>query len=344
MLEDTPLNDDLLALVACPHEHASLARTDDELRCPHGHVFPILDGVPFLVRDDVSHPHWVGQLAVDYARARSVPAEWLAPPDSEDTIDPFVNEAVGATNGNLYRSVMGRLPRYPIPEFPIAPGRGRRLLDVGCNWGRWTIAASEAGFDAVGVDPSPEAVFAARRVARRLGRPCRFLVADARYLPFREGVFDVAFSYSVLQHLAPEDVELCARSLARVVTDEADIRIQMASALGVRSIYQVARRGFRRAREFEVRYWWPNDLVERFAECVGPTTLEAEGYLSLNAQTRDLDLLTRGGAAVVKVSSALVSLSKVVPGLTYLADSVWLRSRPQGTKRTADGPPSKEVD
>jgi ubiquinone/menaquinone biosynthesis C-methylase UbiE len=256
-----------------------------------------------------------------------VPAEWLVSPESDGVIDSFVNRAVGATNGNLYASVIGRLSRYPIPDFPLDRGNGRLLLDVGCNWGRWTLAASEAGFDAIGVDPSPEAVFAARRVSRKLGLSCRFVVGDARYLPFRDGVFDVGFSYSVWQHLSPDNVELSARSLARVVKVDADVLVQMASAAGIRSMYQMARRRFRRAREFEVRYWWPAHLVRLIGECIGHTTLEADSYLSLNAQRKDLDLMTPGGATVVRVSLALVELSKIVPGLAWFADSVWLRCR-----------------
>lgn len=331
MLEKT-----MLALLACPRDHCNLVDEDTELVCAQGHRYAVIDGVPFLIRDDVPHPHWAGQLAVDFANVHRVPEEWLVSPPSGSQVDSFVQTAVGATSGNLYRAVMGRLPRYPIPSFPGSRASGQLLLDVGCNWGRWTLAAAEAGFNAVGVDPSPEAVFAARRVARQLGLAARFVVGDARYLPFRDEQFDLGFSYGVWQHLSPENVELSAMELRRVVKPGAEILVQMASALGVRSLMQLARRSFRAAREFEVRYWWPARLVSSFSRYVGPTELEAESYLSLNAQRRDLDLMTSVGAVVVRLSLALVAMSKVVPGLKWVADSVWLRSR----RRAAQMQPS----
>jgi SAM-dependent methyltransferase/uncharacterized protein YbaR (Trm112 family) len=321
------LDETLLALLACPRDRQPLVEEGAELACPSGHRYVVIDGIPFLIRDDVPHPHWVGQLAVDFANVRNVPEEWRASPPAGTEVDSFVQRAVSATNGNLYRAVSGKLPRYPIPSFPRSYGGGKRLLDVGCNWGRWTLAAAEVGFEAVGVDPSPEAVFAARRVARQLGLTARFVVGDARYLPFRDEGFDVGFSYGVWQHLSAENVELSAKELRRVVKPGAEILVQMASALGVRSVMQLARRSFRPAREFEVRYWWPPRLVSSFSRCVGPTEFEAESYLSLCTQRRDLDLMTSGGAAVVRVSLGLIAMSKVVPGLRWVADSVWLSSR-----------------
>lgn len=327
----------LLTLLACPRDAHPLSEAGPELRCANGHSYAVIDGVPFLVRDDVPHPHWVGQLAVDYARAGSVPEEWLASPEPGTTVDQFVQGAVGATSGNLYRSVMGRLPRYPIPYFPLTPANGRLLLDVGCNWGRWTLAAAESGFEAVGVDPSPEAIFAARRVARQLGLEARFVVGDARHLPFRDEIFDWGFSYGVWQHLSRENVECSARELGRVVKPGAQILVQMASAVGIRSVWQLVRRGLRPAREFEVRYWWPSRLVSCFAGCIGPTVLEADSYCSLNAQRRDMDLMTPVGKAIVRTSLALVAMSKWVPELAWAADSVWLRSLRVGPERATTG-------
>ena len=39
---------------------------------------------------------------------------------------------------------------------------GTRLLDIGCSWGRWSLAAAARGYDAVGIDPSLGAIMAAR--------------------------------------------------------------------------------------------------------------------------------------------------------------------------------------
>ena len=61
---------------------------------------------------------------------------------------------VAATNGFMYLHLLGKLSEYPIPDLRLPEGNGTPLLDVGCNWGRWSIAAARKGYAATGVDPS----------------------------------------------------------------------------------------------------------------------------------------------------------------------------------------------
>ena len=45
----------------------------------------------------------------------------------------------------------------------------------------------------------------------------RYVVADARRLPFADDTFDVVFSYGVLQHFSKSDVATSVDEIARVV-------------------------------------------------------------------------------------------------------------------------------
>src|SRR4051794_25960664 len=87
--------------------------------------------------------------------------------------------------GFMYAPLIGRLVEYPIPTTRLPHGEGRVVLDLGCNWGRWTIAAARAGYRAVGLDPSLPAVQAAYDVATQLGVQADFLVGEARFLAVR---------------------------------------------------------------------------------------------------------------------------------------------------------------
>ena len=239
-----------------------------------------------------------------------------------DEVDEYVRWILRGTCGNLYDPE--RVAHYPIPRLPLS-GTGP-FLDVGSNWGRWTIAAARAGFDVVGVDPSLGALRAARRVAVQLNVAAEFVVADARHLPYPDESFEVVFSYSVLQHFSPTDVEAAVGEFARVLRPGGISLHQMPSTYGLLNAYRQARRGFRGAREFEVRYWRPNELRESFARLVGPTTLSSDGYFTINPHAEDLSELDRTARAVVRTSRALTALSRRVSPMRALADSLWVHS------------------
>jgi SAM-dependent methyltransferase len=240
-------------------------------------------------------------------------------------VEPFVQKTIVGTNGNLYGRIAGKLPRYPIPamRLPVARQGARALLDVGCNWGRWSIAAARLGYQPVGMDPGLESILPARRIARQLGVEARFIVGDARYIPFRSDRFDVVYSYGVLQHFAPADAKLALAEAARVAAPRATVMIQMAARYGLLSILQQARRGFRLARGFEVRYWMPSEIAAAFRSLIGPTTLSADGYFTLNPQPSDLDLFPFHFRQIVRASEAMRALSDRMPTLIRIADSIF---------------------
>jgi SAM-dependent methyltransferase len=237
-------------------------------------------------------------------------------------IDSYVEQSIVKTHGNLYRG--RRLTRYPIPAFPLGPGEGRSVLDVGCNWGRWTVAATRAGWRATGIDPKQKAIAAARRVAEQLGVDAQYAVGDARQLPFPDGAFDAVFSYSVLQHLSKADVRLAVAEAGRVLRSGGTAWIEMPNAHGLLNAVRRAGRGFAEGSGFDVRYWTPAELRETFA-AIGTVELLADGFLTLNPQPTDLDLLRARHRPVVRVSEVLRRASRSAPFLVGLADSVVVR-------------------
>jgi SAM-dependent methyltransferase len=233
---------------------------------------------------------------------------------------------VAATNGLMYRHLIGQLDRYPIPELPLPAGGGRRLIDVGCSWGRWSLAAQKRGYETVGVDPSLGAVMAARRVARQLGAASRYVVADARYLPFAGESFDVAFSYSVIQHFSHADAELAVAEMGRLLRSGGTAKVQLPTQAGVRCLYHQARRGFRSPRDFEVRYRTLGQMAKLFESRVGKPAFEADCYFGIGLQQADEPLMTPGLRAVLGASEGLKQVSRVLTPLVWVADSVFVEA------------------
>lgn len=334
----------LLQNLACPRTHAPLSETGAGLVSPTGAVYPVMEGLPVLLRDDVEQTIGLARASLERASGRLIdrraPELFLESVGiseeekagvlnlaqrSDNLIDPVVSYLVGATNGIAYKHLIGRLTHYPIPSFPLE-GNGQ-LLDLGCSWGRWALAAAKRGFEVVGLDPSLGALMAARRVSRSLKINARYVCGDARFLPFRDRSFDAVFSYSVLQHLSEADVEVTLQDVARVLRPGGVSLIQMPNRIGLRCLYHQARRGFRTPREFEVRYWSMRTLHETFGRLLGESTAFVDCFFGLGLQKADSDLMPMSHRALIGLSEFLKGLSKDLPVLTKVADSVFVFSR-----------------
>jgi SAM-dependent methyltransferase/uncharacterized protein YbaR (Trm112 family) len=319
-------------LLVCPRHRLPLRREGDELVCQRGDRFPVVDGIPVLLIEEMSptHPNW-------WTRPQHVALARISPEALDPDSKIFVESEIVATCGLLYVGV-GALARYPIPDLRLPPTDGALFLDIGGNWGRWSIAAAREGYRAICLDPSLRAALAGKRIARELGVEVAYVVADARQLPLRNDAVDLAFSYSVLQGLSRPNVRDVLSELRRVVRPDGRVRVQMANIFGVRQAYNYARQATEefghRIREghwperwiFRVRPWTVRGLRHEFSRAIGPTEISVEGFFSLNAQAADIDLLPRHMAAVVRVSDALRHISERAPGLAHLADSVYVDS------------------
>jgi SAM-dependent methyltransferase len=285
-----------------------------------------VDGIPIMLLEEVEQTLWVATASIAEGAGDCLESGQVSPASSAAAIHPHVQEAVAATCGNLYRPLIGRLDRYPIPELPLGPGAGEPLLDIGCNWGRWTISAARKGYAAVGIDPSLSSIRAARRVSQQLGVEATFIVADARYLPFAPATFPVVYSYSVLQHFSRENARLALAEIGRVLKSPGTSLIQMANAYGVRSFYHQTRRRYREGEDFEVRYWTPSQLTQAFDELIGPTSVRVDGYFGLGIQPGDVQILPPHYRIVVRCSELLRRLSLKARWMHTLADSLYVES------------------
>lgn len=336
--------DRLLPLLRCPLNGDALERRGRWLVSQSGETYPIVaDGLPVLLARPPDDPTvWV--VKDSYEAARAYPDDPFQIPTIQTTIplrrraremlaaggygpvDPVIQCLVASTGGHMYRRLVGALPEVPIPELRLPEGRGR-FLDIGCSWGRWSIAAARKGYSVVGIDPCLGAVMAARRLATAMGLDIDFIVADALRLPFAAESFHQIFSYSVLQHFSYAHAEQALRESARVARPGAGLLAQMPNRFGVRSLQHQARRGFRAARSFDVRYYSPRRLLETFTAAFGPSRLSIDGFFGLGIQPADRRLMSLAGRLVIDLSELLRAGARAFPPLLWLADSLYVSSR-----------------
>src|SRR5437870_12498398 len=216
----------LQSRLACPYDGTRLLNDGRGIRCENAHKFPLVEGIPVLLRQDVEQTHGEAKRTLEIAQLDNV-AELLGVVEHIESVNRHVQKLVASTCGFLYLPLVGQLPGYPVPELRLPFGAGRTFLEVGCSWGRWVIAAAHSGYRPVGIDPSLGAILVAQQVCRQIGIKADFVVGDARYLPFADDSFDTIFSYSVLQHLSRENVRIALQECRRVITPGGRCLIQM---------------------------------------------------------------------------------------------------------------------
>lgn len=100
-------------------------------------------------------------------------------------------------------SLSSRLANRRLTDavLAVASFRGRRVIDVGCGDGTYTLELVSRGGarEAQGVDPAAEAIRVARE--RAGAAPVSFAEASADALPHPDDAFDVAHLRGVLHHL-----------------------------------------------------------------------------------------------------------------------------------------------
>ena len=152
------------------------------------------------------------------------------------------------------------------------------------------------------------------------------MVADARYLPFRQNLFDYCFSYSVLQHFSKSDVKKVLPEVNYVLKPGGISRILMQNKYGLRSLYKQLKQSFRKPVEFEIRHWSPSELLSTFEQNIGFSKILLGSFFT-QAQISELDLFTTGNRIILEVAEFLKKMNEKIPFLTRFGDNLFLISQ-----------------
>lgn len=335
------LDIDLLDILECPRDHSEVQIEGRNLCCALGHKYPIVNGIPvFLLAEmeqtmgiataslnaaenAIGGPLYLDTLGLSEHEKRGIERDWIS---GGGKVDPAISYLVGATSGWGYVNLIGKLGSYPIPEIPVGHGNGELLLDVGSGWGRWSVSAARKGWRVVGIDPSLGAILAAQRAFSGMGLKISFVCGDARFLPFKAELFHCVFSYSVIQHFSEMDAELAIAEMGKVLQSGGAVKIQMAHKGGVRSRWVRSRPGYANGGKFKVRYWSLTSMRNVFEKQIGPSKLMAEAFGGLGLLTEDRHYVSTKAKILLIISQMLKKISQFVPGLIWIADSVYVVS------------------
>ncbi len=117
----------------------------------------------------------------------------------------------------------------------MAPVEGRRVLEIACGTGRFTVMLAERGAEVTGIDISAAMLARGRERARatRTGDRLEFLRGDAGRLPFPDGAFDTVLAMRFF-HLASTPTRFLSE-MRRVAAER--VVFDTFNARSARSVY-----------------------------------------------------------------------------------------------------------
>ena len=168
------------------------------LHCVCGQVFPIISGVPRLLRDTLRKGLLQQYQNFFHRHSELFDSEVMSKENRVSkkkklTFDRFSYEWINFPdyNCNNFKAF--------ISPLPAGFFKGKLGLDIGCGAGRHARQASEKGAEIVAVDLS-QAIDVAQR-SNIDNKLVHVVQADIYDLPFRPGIFNFIFSLGVIHHL-----------------------------------------------------------------------------------------------------------------------------------------------
>jgi|TARA_B110000261_G_C13067927_1_gene350912 ubiquinone/menaquinone biosynthesis C-methylase UbiE/uncharacterized protein YbaR (Trm112 family) len=314
--------------LVCPIDKSQLAYENNQMHCiKHSHIYNIFRGIPIMLVDKYQKTNNLHSLrTVNIVEGREKLRFDLQRDLKKNEIDPLVQEIIAETNSNFYTKAVGKLKTYTIPDFPISTNDNKHLLDVGCGWGRWCISSSKSGFDTIGIDPCIDSIMAAIRISKQLNIKTKFVIGDARFLPFKKDLFDNCFSFSVFQHFIKEDVKKILEGINFTLKVGGISNIHMLNKYGLRSLCMQIKHIFKKYEYFQTTYWSSSDLISLFNIKIGHSKVV---YLSFftQAQYKDYHLFKPMHKLIFNISKILNSIALKIPFIKYFADNIYIISK-----------------
>lgn len=252
-----------------------------------------------------------------------------APSGYAGKIPWIVQQQVAATNGIHFLNTIGELNEYPIPEIPIGPAQSDNLLlDIGCGWGRWLVAASRKNYIPVGIDLRLEFCDTARRVVQDNGGNAYTVVADLQQLPFQNNIFDVVWSFSVIQHTHYSRLISCLEQVERILKTNGYCFLEFPNKKGLRNRFgPAAAPNNMDFDSWDVRYYSPSEYRDIFSRFFGNFEFYNHSALGIGILKGDLKY-ARGvkNKTIISLSRALTHVVDLIKPLKEYADSIYIKS------------------
>jgi ubiquinone/menaquinone biosynthesis C-methylase UbiE/uncharacterized protein YbaR (Trm112 family) len=252
------------------------------------------------------------------------------PPQYNAPIPWKVQMQIASTNGIHYTDRVGKLKEYPIYDMPVAPVQGDKLmLDIGNGWGRWLIAGANKGYLPIGMDIRLEFCMTARRVLKDLHKQGYAVVADLDDMPFQDSIFDLVWSFSVIQHTHYQRFMHCIEHINRILNNEGLTCLEFPNKDGIRNRFGPVKKSEPIKDNFNswaVRYYTPSEYEAAFNKYLTQFSYENHSFLGIGVLKEDLKYVSFKNKILCALSLALSETTQIFPKLKDYSDSLYIRA------------------
>jgi ubiquinone/menaquinone biosynthesis C-methylase UbiE/uncharacterized protein YbaR (Trm112 family) len=252
------------------------------------------------------------------------------PPQYQSHIPWIVQQQIASTNGIHYTDRVGKLKDYPIYDMPVVPVQGDKLmLDIGNGWGRWLIAGANKGYLPIGMDIRLEFCITAKRVLKDLKKQGYAVVADLDDMPFQDSIFDMVWSYSVIQHTHYQRFTHCMEHINRILDAKGITCLEFPNKDGIRNRFGPVKHSEPHRDNFNswaVRYYTPSEYRQIINNYLSDFSYDNHSFLGIGVLKEDLKYVSFKNKILCAISLALSKTTEVFPKLTDYADSIYVRA------------------
>ena len=269
--------------------------------------------------------------------------DYLPEPENYEGVLPWrVQQQIAATNGIQYVDRIGKLKNYPIYELPVEKVEAGLMLDIGNGWGRWLVAGSAKGYIPVGIDLRLEFCQAARQTLRNSALNGYTVVADLNEIPFKDNVFDLVWSFSVLQHTHKKRLLNCLNHIKRVLLCGGFSMLEFPNKNGVRNKVGPAKQFASQADDYNswvVRYYTIKEYKLIFNKIFGNFRFWNHSFLGIGVLKEDMKYVSFKNKILCGISLMGSFISKMIRPLKNYSDSIYIKAF-----KTEDQKPHEDIE
>ena len=248
------------------------------------------------------------------------------PEDYNGKLPWTVQQQIAATNGIQYVNRIGKLTDYPTYSLPVKKVRQGLILDIGTGWGRWLVAGAAKGYIPVGIDLRLEFCQTARQTLAASGESGYTVVADLKEIPFQDNLFDLVWSFSVIQHTHRDRLLKCLADIKRILVPGGYTKLEFPNKDGIRNHSGPAKKFAAKADDYNswvVRYYSIEEYKNIFNNIFGNFSFYNHSFLGIGVLPEDLKYVSLKNKLLCGISLAGTLLTKIIPPLKNIADSIY---------------------